>query len=364
MHLHEPAEDPLERPVSRHELADQNPLGVGRLDDPIRQQPRGPGVDDEGVGTDKPHRLRLGAAAGQLREPAGRCRDDTHLRREGVDELVDLMDAAAGDQPTAEDHRQPRLEGLHLVEEMAGDEEAARPRPGPHERHELMAGHRIEAVERLVENEEIGIVGHGPGEFGPLPHPLGERREGAPGRLTEPHLFEGFFGQPPGRGRCEARQLHEVADPLPRRRGALGEIRCRAVTDPPQHPGVEEGALAEDADLADRRAKLAGDETEERRFAGAVGAEQAVGACAKFDRDIVDADDGAVELCDVGQGDHGGLVRGTSCGGRQARAGASTRHQRTTAETTDTIPSDSSGGRIACQRCSMPNTQAWITPRA
>jgi hypothetical protein len=49
--------------------------------------------------------------------------------------------------------------------------------------------------------------------------------------------------------------------------------------------------------------------------------------------------------------------------GATRRAGASTRHQRTRAETIDTRPSESRGGKIACQRRSMPNTQAWMTPR-
>ena len=80
-----------------------------------------------------------------------------------------------------------------------------------------MPGDGIEAHEGLVEHEQVGVVGDRPGEFGPLPHPLGERHEWPPGRVEQSHPFERRVGADGGRRRRESREPNKIRHPLPRR---------------------------------------------------------------------------------------------------------------------------------------------------
>jgi hypothetical protein len=306
-----PRDAALEGAVTRQHLPDHDPALRGDGRDPLGEQPRLPRGDDERVVPLVPDAVGTGGAADQLRQPSGRVAADPDLRRHRIHQFADLVGVAAGHEPAAEDDGQSGVQRLHLVEQVAGDEQRAWARdgvvrhgPAAHEAHEVVPRHRIEPVERLVEHEQVGIVGHRPGELRPLPHPLGERGERPVDRLAEPDLFERGVRAGCRGAAGESRQPHEIRHPFPRRRPSLRDVGGGAEADPPQHPRVGEGPLAEHADPSHRRPQLPRDEAQQRRLARAVGPQQAVGPAPEIDRHVVDADDRAVELRDVGEGEH------------------------------------------------------------
>ncbi len=125
-----------------------------------------------------------------------------------------------------------------------------------------MSGDRIEAVEGLVKDEQIGPVGEGPGEFRPLPHTLGEGGQRATTRLGEADLLKRRVGPAAGRSRVETAQPQQIGHPFVRRRPPLGEIGSRTVADAGKRGGVVERFLAEDPHRAQRRPQLPGDQAD------------------------------------------------------------------------------------------------------
>ena len=123
-------------------------------------------------------------------------------RHEEVADLLDLAEQVAG-----EDDRDPEL--------------AAGP---PDEVEHLVAAGRVEAVRRLVEEEQPRIVDEGLGELDALAHPGRVAADRPVALLVQPDVTEHLGGPFAGRGRRQAGQLGEVGDELGRadiRRQAL-----------------------------------------------------------------------------------------------------------------------------------------------
>ena len=109
MQPHELAEDALERAVGRHHLADAEPLVHRLRHRPLQHRRRLPGGHHHQAVFD-PHAFHALDAAGDLCKPPRRPAADLHLRGQCVHEAADLGRGAAGDEPSAEDHGQPRVE--------------------------------------------------------------------------------------------------------------------------------------------------------------------------------------------------------------------------------------------------------------
>ena len=165
---------------------------------------------------------------------------------------MDLGHVAAGNEPAAEDHRQPGIERFDLVEQVAGHQEAPRARPLAEKRDKIVAADRIEADEGLVEHEQVGTVGDRPSQLGPLPHSLGERGEWSAAGFAETHAVDCRIGQLAGWGGGVAGEPHEIRDPVAGRGLAFEEVGRRAVADPGQDGWVAERLAAEDRHAAHR----------------------------------------------------------------------------------------------------------------
>ena len=174
----------------------------------------------------------------------------------------------------------------------------------------------IEAVERLVEEQDAGLVDERRGELGALAHALGvgaHRAVGGVGQLDRGH-------RPVGRGARVGHALQlgvelgeleagEVRAGRPRA-PARGRSRGRPIGSPIA------GRPAIRTDPGGRR-QQPGQQVQERGLAGAVGPEQAGHAGAEGERDVVDGDDVAVPARDVVERD-GRDGRGR-VGGRRRR---------------------------------------------
>ena len=292
--------------------------------DPFGQHPRLPCGHHEQILPFEPHALRAGRRAHRLREPPGGIAPNANLRRHGVHHVSDLASRATGDETAAQDDGQPRVQCLHLVEQVAGHDQRAWPAshgihrhsPVPHEADKVVPGHRIESIEGLVEHEEIGVVRHGARQLRPLSQPLGKRGERSVHRLTQAHTVEFPIG-PLGRGSpSEAGEPHEIPNPLPWCSPPFQEVGGGTEPDPPQHPRIGKRPFAKHADLSHRRPQLAGDEPQQRCLAGTIGAEETVGTAPQLHRHVVDADHRPEDLRDVCEGEHGSFRGGESEDGR------------------------------------------------
>ena len=124
MQLYKPIEDPLERSVASRESHDGDSLSDCGLGQHCGEWLWPAGADGQAGGTLKPQAVGEAARTGDLGQPLRPVGLDMNLRRECVNEGVNLLDAAAGHEQSAENHRQAGIEGLDFVEQMAGDQEA------------------------------------------------------------------------------------------------------------------------------------------------------------------------------------------------------------------------------------------------
>ena len=98
------------------------------------------------------------------------------LRRSHVHDLArrlshELVDADVGDQPTTPDHDHLIRRQRHLAHQMRGDEHRpALRRQAPEEVPDPVDAFRVEAVDRLVEDQRLGIAEQRAGNSEPLAH--------------------------------------------------------------------------------------------------------------------------------------------------------------------------------------------------
>ena len=106
---------------------------------------------------------------------------------------------ALGDDPPAVHDHQPVAELLGLVHVVRGEHQRDAlllepEQPLPHE----VAGLRVEAGGRLVEQQQLGLVDQRPGDGEPSLHAAGERIDLAVGPVGELHEVEQLGGARPG----------------------------------------------------------------------------------------------------------------------------------------------------------------------
>jgi len=155
-----------------------------------------------------------------------------HLRRALVDLLAHAGDLALGDDVPVVDEHDAVGEEVDLVEDVAGEEHVAPLlRERLEERDRLGARHRVEAVERLVEDDDLRVVRDRLSETDALAHPLAIPRDAAARGFLEADLRDrvGGLGLRVGAGQAveEQRRPHELVSGEPGREGVV----LRAVAD-------------------------------------------------------------------------------------------------------------------------------------
>ncbi len=121
--------------------------------------------------------------------------------RVGVDQVADLPDVPLGHEPAVVQQDDPRRDDLDLVEHVARDDDApALVAQAMDDVHQVAAGDRVGAGERLVEEEDERVVDEGLRELGALAHPLGVAADGPVGVLGHADDVER-----PGRGLARRR---------------------------------------------------------------------------------------------------------------------------------------------------------------
>ena len=92
-----------------------------------------------------------------------------------VHQLAEVAVVAARDQATLRDHQHPRPDLGDLVEHVARHQHAPTfVAEAVEQRDHVASLHRVEAGERLVEDQHLGIVDQRRRHLDPLAHPLGE----------------------------------------------------------------------------------------------------------------------------------------------------------------------------------------------
>src|SRR5690349_1601051 len=128
-----------------------------------------------------------------------------------------------------------------------------------------VAGHRVQGAERLVHQQDVGVLGQGAGEGDALAHAAGELVRALVAEAPETDDLEQLLGALPALGAGDAgqaqRQFHVAGDGQPREQGRLLEHQGDV-------PAADVQAAA--ADLVE-----AGDEREQRALAAAGRTQQA-----------------------------------------------------------------------------------------
>jgi hypothetical protein len=185
------------------------------------------------------------------------------------------------------DDEDPTREPLHLLQDVRAEQDGP---PGGGEvaqqGHHVQPLPRIEAVERLVEEEHRRVVDQGRREQDPLLHALRVRRRAAVGDRGEVH--GGDRGPGGGVGIRQSLEPGGVADEPVAREPAGHRFPLRDEADPAVPGRVTPGRLAEQGHPPGRRRQQAGDHAQDRALAGPVGTEQPGDPWAHLERDVVD----------------------------------------------------------------------------
>ena len=230
-----------------------------------------------------------------LRQAAAVARGDLDPPRVAVEQRAHLAHVALGEEAPAVQQHDPRGDRLDLVQHVARDQDVhALLAELAEQLGQLGAPDRIEARQRLVGDQELGIVRDRLRQAHALAHALRVRAGRPLAALDEPDAVEGARRAHFGLARAEAREAQEEGDHLGRGHVVVERVLLRAEADAPQVVAVGEGRLAQDPDRAARGPQLARDELEEGRLAGAVGADQAGHAAFDRQRELVQADHLAV----------------------------------------------------------------------
>jgi len=124
---------------------------------------------------------------------------------------------------------------------VAGDDAGA-PRSRPHDRIERGDGRRVEVGQRLVEQQQLGLVQDRPAHRRALHHPARQRAHGVIGAGAEPHLLE----QLAHAALRHSVQPAVVAQVLARGQVAIEQrIVAQQPDPPPDRPGVARQLAAE-----------------------------------------------------------------------------------------------------------------------
>ncbi len=234
----------------------------------------------------------------ELAGEAARIRGaDVHRVRMLVDEVADVVNVAFGEDPAVVDEEDVRGHRLDLVQDVARDDDRlSGAGPFADQADRAPAGERVHARERLVEDEERGVVDDGLRELDALAHALAVGANLLARRVHQIDDGERAPRRFVGRLLVEAVEAHERGHPLEARHPLVERVLLRAKADLEIQPGIPPDGLAEDRHRALARPELAGDELHERRLAGTVRTEESRDAGRHPHADVVEADDLAVPL--------------------------------------------------------------------
>ena len=178
----------------------------------------------------------------------------------------------------------------------------------------LPARDRIHPGQRLVENQQLGIVGDCLRHLDALAQALAVGADLLAGRVGELDEIERAARHGRGFLVADSVEPNERRDPLEAGHPLVERILLGTEADAPIEARVLPDRLAEHRDSPLARLELAGDELHERRLAGAVRAEEAGDARRHSERDVVQADHLTVPLGDVIGTDNRDHVRHGSLG--------------------------------------------------
>ena len=201
---------------------------------------------EEGVVDAGGHELVARARSGQVLDAAGRGDAPAAQHGDAVARALDLRE-----QVRVEQHG---LSPLRLLLEEVAD---------------LAAAHGIDAVRRLVEQKDFGVVDHRRRQAQPLRHALRELLHADVGPFRQPHALEELRGPLADEGRVHARHAPENRERLARGQVARKSMPLRQVSDAPAALRVR-GRKAQQARRARSGTRQAQQDLHGRRLAGAV----------------------------------------------------------------------------------------------
>src|SRR6266568_8194804 len=214
----------------------------------------------------------------------------------------DGPEVTGGGEPARDHHLDGAGQPFHLFQDVRAEQDRPALLAQPVQQiHHVQPLPRVHAVERLVEQQYLGIVHQRPGHPDPLPHALGVG--GDLPVLRAAHLDDA--DGPPG-GRVGVGQLVQPrAGPDELRPGEERVHRVPLGHQPERVVDVRVAPArgAADGELAARRREEPGDHVQQRGLARAVRAEQAGHAGPDGHRDVVDRHHVAVPAGDVAQFD-------------------------------------------------------------
>ena len=219
----------------------------------------------------------------------------------------------------------PVGESLDLVEDVAADDDRAAIVAEPSEQvDERDALHGVGAVERFVEDQDVGVGDQRGGDLPPLSHPLREPAEGSIG-----HIGQVDRGQRPLDravvGHAGERGL--VADEVSGAERLGNGVLLGHQRDLGLHVAIRTGVVSEDRDRASSGRDEAAHRPHQGRLAGTVGTEEAGHAGAERTRQLGERDLRAephrhVVDDDGGVGDEGRIEGRETVGRRVVGPGA------------------------------------------
>ena len=186
-------------------------------------------------------------------------------------------DVPLGHEPAVVQQHDVRRQRLHLVQHVARNEHAFAFAAQPlDDVHQIAAGHRIGAGERLVEKQHLRVVDQRLGQFDALPHALGVAADRpGPGARVMPTGSIVRSAAVARRGAAQAAEPGAGEHEIPAGHPLVKRVLLRTQADRAIQRRVVPDRLAEHADRALARPQLAGRQLQQRRLAGAVRPEQA-----------------------------------------------------------------------------------------
>src|SRR6266545_1227838 len=227
----------------------------------------------------------------RLREvPRPRGRDPDRVRML-VDERSDRVQVPGGDPLPVVDQDDVLRDPFDLVQDVRRHQDVAALPGEPGDRAEdLDAADGIRAGKRLVQNQDLRIVGERLGELRPLPHPSAVPMEGAIFRRRQADDLERLGRLRPRVRGPEAIEAQERLDEPRGRHPAVPLFVPGPVPDPRFHRDVVPRVLAEHPDCPLVRSELADQEFEQGALPRAVRADEPGDARAERRREAVQAE--------------------------------------------------------------------------
>ncbi len=244
--------------------------------DPLRQavvdRGRASGGDDERPVIAEAERID-GPFVDQLPgQPRGAVAADADFVRHVGQQGVDLFRRTGRQEPAAADQHEGVRDRLDFVQDVAGEQEpSARTDPPLEQFRDFVPPHGVQPVERLVEDQQLGVVGQGLGQHGPLSHASRVSAHAAVHGVFHADQLHGVLGPRGGLAAAEAVEPHQVRDPIEAAHAGIERVAFRADAEAAEQLAVVHRAAVQDPHAPDRRPQLAGDQVQERRFARAVG---------------------------------------------------------------------------------------------